>query len=163
MDALDYWRLCDEVSVIDAALLIVGEDPSSIRQNVENWGPEQRPMGYDAAKTALANAILGGRLPATVRREAHERGYDEEPGPHQDDRKEGYHTIIFKLEPDWAMTTVRIEDLQAWLSSRGFQHGFFSVRRTTGPRISTTFTPTMHPSSPPQLEHGRPSLTTMSS
>ena len=29
MDVFDYWRLCDQLSVVQAALLIVGEDPST--------------------------------------------------------------------------------------------------------------------------------------
>ena len=28
MEKMDYWRLCDEFSVVQAALLIVGTDPS---------------------------------------------------------------------------------------------------------------------------------------
>ena len=35
MDPLDYWRLCNELSVIQAALLIVGVDPS-IAENSAN-------------------------------------------------------------------------------------------------------------------------------
>jgi hypothetical protein len=31
MDALDYWRLCDYLSVVQIALLIVGEDPSQFQ------------------------------------------------------------------------------------------------------------------------------------
>jgi hypothetical protein len=57
MDSLDYWRLCDEVSVVQAALLIVGEDPSESQDYIDNWEAGNRPKGYDAAKTALANAI----------------------------------------------------------------------------------------------------------
>src|SRR5438132_12861822 len=48
MDGLDYWRLCDEVNVIQAALLIVGRDPSSDASYVEDWQPENRPTGYEA-------------------------------------------------------------------------------------------------------------------
>jgi hypothetical protein len=65
MDALDYWRLCDAVSVVQAALLIVGEDPSVIQYDVDGRPPARRPTGYDAAKAALINAIRGERLPAT--------------------------------------------------------------------------------------------------
>jgi hypothetical protein len=28
IESMDYWRLCDELSVVQAALLVIGEDPS---------------------------------------------------------------------------------------------------------------------------------------
>jgi len=35
MEGLDYWRLNDELSIIQAALLIAGEDPSATAPYVE--------------------------------------------------------------------------------------------------------------------------------
>jgi hypothetical protein len=66
MEPLDFWRLCDEVSVVQAALLIVGEDPAGSQEYVDRNNQQDRPRGYDAAKTALMNAIIGKRLPATI-------------------------------------------------------------------------------------------------
>jgi hypothetical protein len=60
MQGLDYWRLCDELSVVQAALLIAGCDPSSDGEYVEGWAHEMRPMGYEAAKTAISNALRRG-------------------------------------------------------------------------------------------------------
>jgi hypothetical protein len=59
MDALDYWRLCDDLSVVQIALLIVGEDPSQFQNYIDTQSPQNRPAGYDAAKAALVNAIKG--------------------------------------------------------------------------------------------------------
>jgi len=69
MDGLDHWRICDELSVIQAALLIAGLDPGEecVGEYVEEWDAHKRPPGYDAAKSALVNAIQGGRLSATLR------------------------------------------------------------------------------------------------
>jgi hypothetical protein len=64
IDPLDYWRLCDELSVVQAALLIIGKDPSQFQDDIEAQKVENRPMGYDAAKAALINAIHGKRLDA---------------------------------------------------------------------------------------------------
>jgi hypothetical protein len=64
--SLDYWRLCDELSVLHAALLIVGKDPSEISVYVEKWAVHERPVGYEAAKTALKNAVRSGRLKAII-------------------------------------------------------------------------------------------------
>jgi hypothetical protein len=60
MEGLDYWRLCDELSVIQAALLIAGCDPSPAADYVEGWAPENKPVGYEAAKTAISNALQRG-------------------------------------------------------------------------------------------------------
>jgi hypothetical protein len=57
--ALDYWRLCDELSVVQAALLIVGKDPSGFQNTIDHQHPSNRPKGYDAAKAALINSING--------------------------------------------------------------------------------------------------------
>ena len=69
MDGLDHWRICDELSVIQAALLIAGLDPGEecVGEYVEEWDANKRPSGYDAVKSALVNAIQGGRLSATLR------------------------------------------------------------------------------------------------
>jgi hypothetical protein len=53
IDDLDYWRLCDELSVVQAALLIVGVDPSGRDEGIDNQYPASRPRGYNAAKAPL--------------------------------------------------------------------------------------------------------------
>jgi len=126
MDSLDYWRLCDELSVIQAALLIVGCDPSESQDMLMNWESHQRPTGFNAALAALKHAILAGRLPATIRRSAWERGWNEEPG---EDENIGHDSrarqIIYKADPDWSLTTATVDDLRTWLRGRGLKSGFF--------------------------------------
>jgi hypothetical protein len=56
MEALDYWRLCDELNVIQAALLVVGCDPSGNEESIELY-PDKSPPGYQAAKIAISNAL----------------------------------------------------------------------------------------------------------
>jgi hypothetical protein len=68
LDPLDYWRLCDELSVVQAALLIVGRDPSGMEDGIDLVRPSNRPVGYNAAKAALINAVNGKRLAARSRR-----------------------------------------------------------------------------------------------
>ena len=53
IDPLDYWRLCDELSVVQAALLVVGVDPSGRDDGIDDQYPASRPKGYNAAKAAL--------------------------------------------------------------------------------------------------------------
>jgi hypothetical protein len=126
MDSLDYWRLCDEVSVVQAALLIVGCDPSESQEYVMNWDASKRPIGFDAAMAALTHAILAERLPATIRRSARERGWNEEP---EEDENIGHDSrarqIIYKSDPNWSISTVAVDDLRTWLRARALKSGFF--------------------------------------
>ena len=103
MAPLNHWRLCDELSVIQAALLIVGADPSGSESS------SNRSDGYEAAKTALMNAIIGKRLRANV-------AYDSVEGEDGEWTRGGL---------DWHQTTIIVEDLRAWLRLRGIRTGFF--------------------------------------
>ena len=130
MEPFEYWRLCDALSVIQAALLIAGKDPSTTAAYVESWDVHERPIGYEAAKTALMNAVRSGRLKATIRHEAWPRGWNEETD--EDTRlfevnvnESNRIYYIFKIEPDWKTTTIQVEDLRDWLKSRGYTTGFF--------------------------------------
>lgn len=152
MESLDYWRLCDELTVIQSALLIVGCDPSG-HSDVERWVPYEQPNGYPATKAALTHAILSGRLRATIRRAAWERGWDEEPDEGERLTRDvrffesditGHATaedrtrltargVIFRAEPDWDRTTVQVDHLRQWLLSRGIRTGFFFPGATDAP------------------------------
>ena len=150
MEGLDYWRLCDELSVIQAALLIVDEDPAKSQEWIGDWTPNNRPNGYDAAFAALTHAILSGKLPARIRREAWERGWDEEPKEGEKFAKgaelfkdqdevpdEATYPIrrglIYRAAPDWHRTTVPVDALRKWLAGRGFSTGFFFPGATDAP------------------------------
>ncbi|MCP5017691.1 MAG: hypothetical protein GY938_20830 [Ketobacter sp.] len=56
MENLDYWRLCEELNIVQAALLVVGEDPT-IAEYAEDWEVQDRPKGYEAAKTAICSGL----------------------------------------------------------------------------------------------------------
>jgi hypothetical protein len=114
MEGLDYWRLCDELSVVQAALLIVGEDPGS-QDFIDQQEAGNRPEGYAAAKAALVNAIRGKRLRANIVE---------------------YEDVA---EPSWHQTTVSVEDLRVWLRSRGINMGFFFPEPQTDPDYLSQF------------------------
>lgn len=114
MEKMDYWRLCDELSVVQAALLIAGVDPSAF-VDVMRWQEDERPENFSAAFTALTNAILGDRLSATIRTVV-EKKWDITAEASYDDDTD---------EPDWQKTTILVEDLKTWLKGRGFKTGFF--------------------------------------
>lgn len=151
MESLDHWRLCDELTVLQAALLMVGVDPNSEEGvDCEGWKPHEQRAGYGAAKSALCHAILAGRLPATVRRSARVRSWDEEPRDGERHTKSVHvfpsdwieegspdlrdsqpwepivtSGVIYRAEPDWGLTTVSVEALRGWLTNRGVRTGFF--------------------------------------
>ncbi|MDC1436368.1 hypothetical protein N8303_03850 [Gammaproteobacteria bacterium] len=56
MEELDYWRLCEELNIVQAALLVVGEEPN-LAEYTENWEVHKRPLGYEATKTAISGAL----------------------------------------------------------------------------------------------------------
>jgi hypothetical protein len=121
MDDLDYWRLCDEYTIVQAALLIVGEDPSGYQELVYRK-PQDWPTGYEATITALSNAIEGKRLGARI-----------------------------VTEDDGALnryaTKIGVEDLRDWLRSRGITTGFFFPRPAVGPDYLSR----LHPNYSPKL------------
>jgi hypothetical protein len=142
---LDSWRLCDEVTVSQAALLICNVSPSS--SDGLYWRdrqPHERPMGLDAARTALTSAILAGRLKAKLRFAAWYLGFDNkrkdgefllqlaspreyDPAVYKDFPRNPSETASYAVSerPDWDDTTVVVDDLRQWLMSRGFSTGFF--------------------------------------
>ena len=56
MEDIDYWRLCEELNIVQAALLVIGEDASTA-QYAEGWELQKRPAGYEAAKTAICGGL----------------------------------------------------------------------------------------------------------
>lgn len=161
----DLWRLCDELSVNQAVLLIIGRDPSREAGCADNLPVDKRPAGYVAAKAALTHAILSGDLRATIRRTAWERGFAEDPdekwrtthdiGFHPDDYpmvgsiEAGVRAlgVVFRADPDWDLTTVRVQALRDWLAHRGFQTGFFFPRAKDAPN----YLDAQHPRYAPKL------------
>jgi hypothetical protein len=105
LDALDYWRLCDQLTVTQAALLLVGKDPTDLQYSVRS--SRKTPIGFDAAFAALTSAIKAKRLP-----EHFAEGADV---------------------TNWYNATISVEDLTAWLKTRGINRRFFFPATEAGP------------------------------
>ena len=110
--SLNLWRLCDELTVVQAALLVAGCDPSSSDGYAEGWDMHQRPAGYEAAKNAIANAL---------RRE----GITGQWIRHSDYDSNGNRIGAIEGSMDLVESRVDVESLKAWMSSRGIKSGFF--------------------------------------
>ncbi len=109
--AMNYWRLCEELTIFQAALLTLSIDPSGSEAYCEDKQIHIRPFGYEPAKIAIGNALRKGLVKGTlVPRYKH---VDEDT-----------------LEPiegsvDILLSSVEVESLRSWLASRGFNAGFF--------------------------------------
>jgi len=112
MEAINYWRLCDQLTILQAALLVIDIDPSSEDGYVENWQVHERPHGYEAAKTAISNSLRKGDITGDLIPE-----YEHDINGNQSGPIEG--TININC------STVDVESLKQWLSHRGFTSGFF--------------------------------------
>lgn len=119
MESLDYWRLCDELSIRQAALLIAGCDPSSeMGEFCDGWKKQDQPTGYEAAKTALLNAFRRGAIKG-------------EAIPQYDCDINGNE---YPLEGTVStQSTLDVESLRQWLVSRGLHTGFFFPTATDAP------------------------------
>jgi hypothetical protein len=121
MASLDYWRLCDELSVIQAACLVVGVDPSSeIGSNCEGWATHERPDGYEAAKAGITSAFQRGAIKGRLIQLFE---YDMNGNP----------CGAIEDSIDRAESRVEVESLRVWLKSRGFRTGFFFPDATDAP------------------------------
>jgi hypothetical protein len=134
MEGLDLWRLCDELSVIQAALLIAGADPSSDAQYVENWDCERRPIGYEAAKTAISNALRRGSINGQLI-------------PNYEYDINGNTCGVVTDSIDISKSRVDVESLRAWLGDRGLRTGFFFPE----PVVSGDYLDPKHPRYAPKL------------
>jgi hypothetical protein len=111
MEPLDYWRLCDELTILQAALLIAGVDPS-LEVFGEQRDASKRPIGFDAAKHAITNALRRGDIVGTILEFTNYNDFGNASG----------------IEPgsiDPAVSRVEVESLRAFLRRRGLKTGFF--------------------------------------
>lgn len=165
LEISEYWRLAKELTVLQAVCLVAGIDPdSSDAVNCESWKPNERPKGYNAVKAAITHAILSKELEATIRREAWERGWDEEPSAGLAYTKDfviaaddldpspsvAARGLIYHTAPDWELTTVKVETLKAWLVAQGYRKGYFFPEPTEQP-TTPEYLNRKHPRYAPKL------------
>lgn len=156
IDSLFFWRLHDEMTVPNAAILMVGGDPS---EKIEEWDEygnasyfvqKRSYIGYEAASGALKSAIMRGEIEAKV-------AYGLDDAGQYSPTKSGYKVIASRdlwallseasedpfgihetrppvqisREPDWDATSVEVESIKRWLRSKGAADGFFVSASTT--------------------------------
>jgi len=120
MESLNYWRLCDELSIIQAALLVAESDPSGENGYAEEWPMHQRPHGYEPAKTAIANALRRGVIKGKLI-------------PYYENDVNGVSYRAIEDSINLAESRVDVESLRLWLETRGIRTGFFFPTVPDGP------------------------------
>ncbi len=124
MAAIEHWRLCDELTVEQAALLMLNIAPDS----KDSWHltrdfREGRPDGYLAYYTALTNAVEAKTIKAKiVLGEERRKTLDM-------DGCEAYETFQTG-KPDWDQSKILVSSLKDWLRTRGVRTGFFFPQAT---------------------------------
>lgn len=148
MEELDYWRLCEELNIVQAALLVVGED-ASIAEYAEDWDAQNRPKGYEAAKTAICSGLknfvsYGNELDEYVVQtnglpidhpseldtneylsSLFNRSISGTLVPQSDFDMNGNEIGFIKDTIDVYKSMVNAESLKQWLRYKGFTTGFF--------------------------------------
>lgn len=117
MEELDYWRLSESLLLPEAAALIVGDTPSNVRfaeggiylaEDRYSSQPSEKEAHFEAALSALISALRRGALAGDFPPRFIDGGYD------------------------LRSVRVEVEDLRAWLASRGITTGFFFPNREEG-------------------------------
>lgn len=117
MDVLDEisenWRWCDELTIVQAALLIVGIDPTSkAGASCERTVYSEQPKGYAPAKIAISDALQSGKIRGKVEPVYQNDSYGSPVG-------------VIPGSVDVEASVVSVDSLKEWLVSRGFRKGFF--------------------------------------
>ena len=115
------WRLCEELTVKQAALLYAGFDPASNEGTFcEGWKPHERPAGYEAAKQSISSALRKGKISGT-NVEIEQTDWNGNPA--------GY----IPNTTDINASDVDRDSLVQWLRLKGVTTGFFFPAVTDTP------------------------------
>lgn len=155
MESIDFWKLSDNFTIVQATLLILDIDPTGEQEWVLKSDVQNRPDGFDAIYSGIMQAIINKKLKATIRYSAYEQyGYIREPSENERSdiiskfsfREDSLNNeitradIIYQPEPNWFTTTIYIEDLKQWLLSRNFTSSkfFFGEKKSNEPDYMNT-------------------------
>src|SRR5271165_1357247 len=104
VDRIQRWKLADELTVYQIALLIAGYDPAEFeRDQLQHWSDDVR-QDISPFLNAVKNAARSGKLAFTQVK---------------------YETQYSSDDTNWDESTVNIDSLCDWLRLRNFQDGFF--------------------------------------
>lgn len=115
MDRVNRWKLADELTVYQIALLIAGYDPSEFERDQEPYWPDEVRQDISPFLNAVKNAARSGKIETTiVRYEGYGNGDDI----------------------NWNDSTVNVDSLCEWMRRRNFQDGFFLEQHAAVDKVS---------------------------
>ncbi len=106
-----WWRLADTVSVIEASLLVLGAEPQTLADYIENKIESDQPRGYRAVKAGIIAGLKNSALIGSLR---HPEYTDSFGNCTQDESRYDLHA-----------SHVEVASLIKWLASRGVSTGYF--------------------------------------
>lgn len=112
MDDLDYWRLANHLTIVQAALLTIGKDPGPVLSYVEEWADENKPPGYEAVKHSIKYGVLNGMIEGEVHPLEEYNSFSHCSQP-----------IIGSFDPHASF--VSVESLRNFWKNKGVQPTFF--------------------------------------
>lgn len=132
MEISEYWRLCDELNIFEASLLVIGKDPGSEFVHVESRNTDDRPRGYEAAKSAISRALQSKII-------------DGKHVPHYEHDINGQPCGPIEGSTDIYLSAVSVKSLVNFLSQRGISSGFFFPNSSAIPDYLDTANPRYAP------------------
>ena len=115
VDPIERWKLADELTVYQIALLIAGYDPAEFERDQLGVWPEKVRQDISPFLNAVKNAARSGKLVFTCVK--YEGSYSSD-------------------DTDWDESTINIENLCEWLRLRNFQDGFFIPKESHVDKIA---------------------------
>lgn len=107
MEAIDYWRCCDEFSIVQAVLLILNEDPAMYVGTISDYPSNMLPAGFEAVISAIKSSIESQTMSAKI--------VFEDTG--------GYGN--FQSDLDVYQTKISFDEIRAWLTRKNLKSVFF--------------------------------------
>lgn len=163
LSSMDIWKLSFDYSVIDAAILITGNDPDNYYENREGEMVKSTHYeGYEAALNFIKRAIITNKLNAIISFKIDNTNRNSDYNDLKaiistkdaieitDGSRNIFKMINWKstnfsiwVEPDWENTLVSKDDIKELLSSQGVYPPFFfpngdpsDLSNSSGPRYS---------------------------
>lgn len=113
----EMWLLAEEVTVVEAALLLLSIEPHGAAHYVERNAEENQPLYYRAAKQAVMSAIINEQVSGLL---VTEGGYPVEQ----------FDFISYDgIDP--SLSRLNLQSLRDWLERKGVHHSFFAAQKTS--------------------------------
>ena len=132
MDISPFWRLAEKLSVVQAALLMIGIEPQELASSVENWVDTRKPTNYIAARESIIRGIQSNSLEGNIKF----RTVEDFNG-----------NVISENQLDFEASEVQVTSLIEWLD----KNGFVTVAFKKADKKPKSYLDTQHPRYSPKL------------